>query len=147
MIQGTTTVFISYNNIEGYPSGWHKENRVFICANDNGKGAMTGDGQGPENRAGSVMHNISGQFYHGSVPVEQIKEYVVYAGINAMHQAIAMAKDLKARVSDIPVIVVSCKCKQDEKKKLLKGLDINVLPCECGGHKTMSRMVTDLLIN
>ncbi|OIO46451.1 MAG: hypothetical protein AUJ28_02525 [Parcubacteria group bacterium CG1_02_37_51] len=75
-----------------------------------------------------------------------MKQYVVYAGLNALNQAIAMARSLQVQ-ADVPVTVVSCDCEQDKKKKMLANTNIKLIPCECGGHKTLAKMVADVLAN
>ncbi len=136
-----TTVFISYNPVDGFCSGWHADDKVFVCANDSGPGAAVGEGKNDEARAGSVMHKLSGQ-YNGVVPVERVKRYYVYAGLYAFRQAIGMAKSLAAR-SSAPVTVVSCDCEPKEKCELLYGTSIDLVSCECGGRETMGRLAAE----
>ena len=134
-----TTVLISYNPVGSFRSGWHADNRVFVCANDAGYGRITGDGRNGDQKAGSVMHHISGQFYHGSVPVNEVKRYYVYAGLHAMEQAISMARNLRSQ-AQAPVTLVACNCDANEKRNLLMGTDITIEWCECGGKSTMGRI-------
>ena len=138
-LKSKTTVLISYNPISGFSSGWHARKRIFVCASDTGFGQDVGNGKDNYSRAGSVMHRISGQFYRGSVPTERIKRYYVYAGLAAMRQAINMAKSLRSE-SQAPVTVVACDCNAREKRDLLEGTGIDIMWCECGGHKTLGRI-------
>lgn len=134
-----TTVLISYNPVSGFSSGWHARKKIFVCASDVGFGANVGDGKDKYSKAGSVMHQISGQFYRGSVPVDRVKRYYVYAGLNAMRQAINMAISLRSE-SQAPVTVIACDCDAREKRNLLEGTGIDIKWCECGGNKTMGRI-------
>ncbi len=134
-----TTVLISYNRIDGFCSGWHADGKVYVCANNAGRGRDTGEGRDCDAKAGSVMHSISGQYYHGTVPVEKVKRYYVYAGLHAMRQAIGMAKDLRSR-SQAPVTVVACDCESYEKRNLLSGTGIDIIWCGCGGEVKMGRL-------
>lgn len=132
-----TLVLISYNPVNGFASGWHGNRKLFVCASDNGRGRDVGDGQNEKERAGSVMHKISGDFYKGSVPVENVREFVVYAGLNALEGAIYMAKGLKEKAPSVPVTVAACRCDWDKKKNLLAGTDIRIISCECSGRDTL----------
>lgn len=134
-----TTVLISYNPVNGFSSGWHARRKVFVCANDAGRGADTGNGENDRQRAGSVMHKLSGQFYRGTVPVERVKHYYIYAGLNAFEQAIGIAKSLRTQ-NQSPVTVVACNCETSEKRELLEGTGINIKWCECGGRHTLGRI-------
>lgn len=144
---GKTVVLISYNSVEGFNSGWHGENRVYVCANDKGRARETGNGRDDKERACSVMHNISGSYYHGSVPIENVEEYVVYSGLNALESAIYMAKDLNDKAPDVPVTVAACGCSWGRKEKLLSGTNIRLESCECGGKSTMGEFARKAMRN
>ncbi|MBT6930509.1 MAG: hypothetical protein HN986_06735 [Candidatus Marinimicrobia bacterium] len=146
-MNGKTLVLISYNQVSGFQSGWHGKNRVYICANDQGRGYDTGSGKTDKERAGSVMHKISGDYYKGSVPVDNVEQFIVYAGLNALRSAIFMAKDLSEQAPGIPVIVAACDCKWREKRELLAGTNIRLEECECGGKHTMGRFARSGLEN
>ncbi len=134
-----TIVLISYNRVDGFSSGWHARRKVFVCANGEGRGASTGEGKDKYARAGSVMHNISGQYYNGAVPVERVKHYYIYAGLYAMEQAIGIAKSLRSK-NGSPVTVVACSCDTGKKENLLADTGISIKWCECGGESTMGRI-------
>lgn len=134
------TVLISYNPVAGFRSGWHKNDRVFVCANDHGQGAVTGEGCDHKQRARSVMHSISNRFYRGSVPVEGVKHFYVYAGLNALEGAISMAKSLQSTAPGAPITVIACDCDWDKKHQLLAGTNICIKKCECGGRETMGAL-------
>lgn len=138
------TVLISYNEVKGFSSGWHANKRLYVCANDAGRGRDTGKGNSDEEKAGSVMHDISGSYYHGNVPVKKIERYYVYAGLNAMDQALSMAESLR-RTSSAPVTVVACHCRSGEKERLLSGNGIDIIWSECGGKDTMGELAKEIL--
>lgn len=137
-------VLISYNPVAGFRSGWHKNNRLFVCANDAGNGADNGEGRDNKQRAGSVMHSISGRFYRGSVPVEGVKQFYVYAGLNALEGAISMAKGLQSNAPGAPITVAACSCDWEKKRQLLSGTDIRIVECECGGRETLGRIASQV---
>ncbi len=139
LLEKKTTVLISYNKIDGFRSGWHAKNKVFICANDKGRGSETGQGEDRATKAGNVMHRLSGSYYHGAVPVKQVEQYYVYSGLHAMRQAIGMAKSLRSE-SQAPVTVVACNCDAREKENLLQGTGIDLIWCECGGETKMGQL-------
>jgi len=132
---GKTVVLISYNQVEGFRSGWHARKKVFVCANDAGRGYRTGNGDDDDSKAGSVLHKLSGQ-YRGAVPVERVKHYYIYAGLHAMDQALGMAKSLNSQ-SQAPVTIVACSCQSRKKEQILDGSGIPIKWCECGGESTM----------
>lgn len=132
-----TVVLVSYNSVANYRSGWHGNDRLFVCANDQGRGAVTGNGSDDKQRANSVMHSISGSFYRGSVPVENVERFYVYAGLNAFEGAISMARSLQNRASGAPVTVVACGCDRNRKRELLRDTGIDMVSCECGGRETL----------
>ena len=134
-----TTVVISYNSVSGFKSGWHGGKRLFVCANDAGRGFLTGIGDTDEQRAANAMHRISGQFYNGAVPVECVKHYYIYAGLTAFTQALSIAKSLMTQ-SDAPVTVVACDCQIGEKQSLIRNLGVKILRCECSGSATLGRL-------
>lgn len=140
-----TTVVISYNDVAGFPSGWHGNQKLFVCANDDGMAASTGEGGSNQQRAGSVMHRISGTFYRGSVPVGIVQRFLVYAGLNALEGAIAMAKDLWVKSPNAKITVVSCHCDFGHKRALLKDTNIDMISCECGGQDTLGRIAREVL--
>lgn len=140
-----TTVLISYNPVNGFRSGWYARRRVFVCASDKGFGSDIGGGKNDYERAGSVMHKLSGEYYRGSVPVERVKHYFIYAGLYAMDQAIGIAKSLKSQSSNAPVTVVACSCDSSKKRALLDGTGIDITWCECGGHKTMGSIAESVI--
>ncbi|OGF25085.1 hypothetical protein A2303_05685 [Candidatus Falkowbacteria bacterium RIFOXYB2_FULL_47_14] len=134
-----TTVLISYNRVEGFESGWHGQKRLFVCANDAGRGSNTGEGWSDNERAGSVMHSISGQYYHGAVPVKSVKEYFVYAGLYAFEQAIHIARSLR-KASGKPTTLVACHCRSAQKVDMLRLTGIRIIWSECGGSRTMGEL-------
>lgn len=140
---GKITVFISYNPVEGFTSGWH--GKVFICANDAGYGRNTGKGRDGYQRAKSVMHKLSGKYYHGSVPVEDVRQYIVYAGLCAFDGAISMAKTLRSLAKGVPVTVAACGCDWTEKQQLLQGTDIQLISVECTGSYALGKMAQDAM--
>lgn len=142
---GRSVVLISYNPVNGFRSGWHADGRVYVCASDNGFGCNVGEGSNDHARAGSVMHKLSGQYYKGTVPVERVKHYYIYAGLYAMDQAISIAKSLRSQ-NEAPVTVVACDCESRQKKNLLSGTGIDINWCECGGHRTMGRIAAEAAI-
>jgi CheY-like chemotaxis protein len=144
---GKTVVLISYNSVKGFDSGWHGEDRVYVCANDQGRARVTGNGRTDKERAGSVMHKISNNYYHGSVPVENVKQYIVYSGLNALDSAIYMAKDLSKQAPDVPVTVAACGCSWGRKEDLLRGTNISLEGCECGGASAMGRFAQNAMRN
>ena len=133
-----TTVIISYNNVKGFTSGWHGGDKLFICANDQGRGSASGSTGTEQQRAGSTMHRISHQYYDGEVPVNNVTQYIVYAGLNALHGAIDMAIGLWQHAPDVPILVVACSCDWTEKTQRLEGTGIGLQQCECGGSKTLA---------
>lgn len=135
-----TLVLISYNPVNGFESGWHGSGKLFVCASDNGAGACIGDGADNKQRAGSVMHKISGSFHFGSVPVENVKQFIVYAGLSAFEGAIYMAQSLKKSAPGVPITIIACSCYWDRKVKLLRDTDIGIEKCECGGESTLGRL-------
>ena len=134
-----TTVLISYNPIHGFQSGWHEGNRLFVCANDSGYATSTGEGADDFARAANVMHSISGQYYQGEVPVNNVKRYFIYAGLYAFKQALAIAKSFRS-CNNAPVTVVACKCQGREKEDILSGTGIDIVWSECSGQATMGRL-------
>jgi len=134
-----TLVLISYNPINGFESGWHGDGKLFVCASDKGAGAVVGDGSDNKQRASSVMHRISGRFYFGSVPVENVGQFIVYAGLNAFEGAIDMAKGLKERAPSATVTIAACSCDWEKKEELLRSTDIRLEQCECSGKDTLGR--------
>ena len=139
-----TTVLISYNSVKGFKSGWHANKKLYICANDIGRGKDTGRGSTEVEKAGSVMHSISGSYYNGSVPVEKVEHYYVYAGLNAMNQAVYMATSLK-KESSAPVTVVACNCSSSQKRQILSANNIDIIWSGCGGETTMGRIAQEML--
>jgi|SRR3989344_3167677 len=140
-----TTVIISYNDVSGFLSGWHGDQRLFICANDAGMASQTGEGSTDRQRAGCVMHRICGTFYRGSVPVENVQQFFVYAGLNAFEGAIAMAKDLWKKCPTAKVTVVSCHCDSNQKQRLLRDTGVGMIPCVCGGHSKLGEIAREAL--
>lgn len=140
-----TTVVISYNDVAGFPSGWHGNQKLFVCANDAGMASRTGEGKSDQRRAGSVMHRISGTFYRGSVPVENVQRFFVYAGLNALEGAVAMAKGIWVKHPNAKITVVSCHCDRGRKRALLEGTSIDMISCECGGQHTLGRIAREAL--
>lgn len=139
-----TVVFISYNKIDGFQSGWHGGKRIFICANDAGRGCDTGEGQNDQDKANGVMHRISGRYYNGAVPVENVERYFIYAGLYAFSQAIGLAKSIFDKNSK-PTTVVACSCDKAKKQSLLAGTGITLSMCECGGERTLGSIVEKTL--
>ncbi|OGD31807.1 hypothetical protein A3C91_00055 [Candidatus Azambacteria bacterium RIFCSPHIGHO2_02_FULL_52_12] len=135
-----TVVLVSYNAVAGFRSGWHANNRVFVCANDSGQGANTGEGRDNKQRAGAVMHTISNRFYRGSVPVEGVERFYVYAGLNAFEGAISMARSLQFHAPGAPITVAACGCDWQKKLQLLEGSGIHMVKCECSGRETLGRI-------
>lgn len=63
---------------------------------------------------------------------------VIYAGLHAFEQAVALAKQIRSK--GIGVAILSCSCRIGEKRSLLKGTDIQLLDCECSGEDTMGML-------
>jgi len=140
------SVIISYNQVEGYKNGWHEsaKARVFVCANDNGRGCDTGKGDTDYERAGSVMHELGHDYYDGKVPIEDVREYIVYAGFFAFRSAISMARMLKEK-SSAAVTIVACLCDWPAKERMVSGAPIALVRCECGGRGFLGTRVDELL--
>lgn len=139
-----TVVLISYNKIHGFQSGWHGGKRIYICANDAGRGHETGEGRSDQDKANGVMHKISGRYYHGAVPVENVERYYIYAGLYAFSQAIDLAKSIFDK-NGKPTTVVACSCDKMKKESLLAGTGITLAMCECGGESSLGRIVEKIL--
>jgi len=139
-------VIISYNPVRGYNSGWHEsaKARVFVCANDNGRGCDTGKGDTDYERAGSVMHDLGHDYYNGKVPVKDVKEYIVYSGLYAFRSAIDMARMLKQE-SNALVTIVACSCEWPEKERMVAKVNIPLIRCECSGRGFLGERVGELL--
>jgi len=144
MYKPKVSVIISYNPVEGFNSGWHGNGKLFICASDAGWGAKVGQGKNNYEKASSVMHQISHQYYDGQVPIENVNHYYIYAGLYAFKSAISLAKELKQK-SSAPVSVVACSCKLSEKKELLSDQQIPLINCECGGKSYLGKLAHKIL--
>ena len=136
-----TVVFISYNQVNGLTSGWHGDGRVFVHANDDGAwGSATGSGGNDYERAISVMRSLKHDFYRNlKVPVKDVDRFFIYAGLNAFQDAISLAMELK-QLSEADVAVVACSCDWSEKQRLLEGMGIELIGCDCGGQEKMGAL-------
>ncbi len=143
----STTVIISYNQVNGFSPGWHGDGRLFIHANGAGKwGSDTGYGSNDEQRARSVMGSLSHQFYgRFEVPIENVDVFYIYAGLNAFREAISMALTLKARAKNARVVVVACDCDWDQKLGMLGGTGIELQGCSCGGQEKLGMIAKQIL--
>ena len=142
-----TIVLISYNAVNGFQTGWHGDKHLFVHANgDGGWGCDTGSGRNKEERAQSVMGSLSHQFYGKlTVPVKDVDEFFIYAGLHAMRSALAMAKSLKELSNGVKVTVVACDCRWGEKERILRGSGIELLQCGCGGQNKMGDIAQKVL--
>jgi len=145
--QVKTTVLISYNAVANFQSGWHGNKRLFVHANSDGWWAGdTGSGRNNHERAQSVMGSLSHQFYGKfEVPVKNVDEFFIYAGLNAMESALNMALRLKELSRGAKVTVVACSCNWSEKERILLGSGIELLPCSCGGQDKMGDIAQKIL--
>jgi len=91
---------------------------------------------------GSLSHNFYGKL---EIPVENVKQFYIYAGSNAMQDALDMARRIKMMTKNTPVSVVACDCKWAEKKEILADTDIPLLMCECGGQSFLGDLAEKIL--
>lgn len=141
-----TTVLVSYNAVEGFSSGWRGDGRLFIHANDDGEwGSGTGRGGNDMDRATSVMRSLEHNFYRElKVPVQDVDEFFLYAGLNAMKAALELALHLK-KLTGAGVTVVACSCDWDEKGRILRGSGVPLMKCLCGGQDKMADIARKVL--
>lgn len=142
-----TVVIISYNTVRGFCNGWHGGTKLFIHANKDGqRGWASGQGNDDYERAQSVMAGLRHDFYGAlQIPVNNVKQYYIYAGLYAMKTALEMAEQIKAKTDGAPVTVVACGCKWGEKKQILNGTSIPMVECSCGGEKYLGQLAQDIL--
>ena len=141
-----TTVIISYNDVNGFSSGWHGNQQLFVCANDAGPAVNTGDGNTTEQRLKSVTHKIADAYYKGTIPIENVGCFYVYAGMHAFQSAIGIARILQRKCPLSDIALVSCKCDRRKKEILLWDTRIRWIPCECGGNETLGEIASKAVL-
>lgn len=88
-----------------------------------------------DRRAGRVMEDLANE---AASITKEAGLVIVYAGLHAFKQAVALAKQLRNK--GIEVAILSCSCSIEEKESLLEGTDIMLHDCECSGEDTMGML-------
>lgn len=135
--------FVTYNTLDGYTSGWIEANgrRALVLQNTNGEGSRrNGQPIGAVKRVEQIV-TLWDELLRSLTELDHI---VVYVGSRGSERAIALAGTLPAS----KVTFVACDCGLPLKEMLIEaaGLDeAGRFLCECGGHLTMAKLLSNFL--
>lgn len=135
--------FVTYNTL-GIASGVHQhaDREAFVLQNSTGRGSLAeGKRTMNVNEIGDEISRLWEQIGQMSKELDHI---VVYVGARGSERAIALAAQLPAE----KITFIGCSCGLPAKEAMVQaaGLDkARRIMCECGGHKTMERMINSFL--
>jgi hypothetical protein len=130
---GKATLVVTYNSVNGFPAGTYEgENGpVIVCSNEN---AETWGRERAESELGSVLHGI-----YGRATPEDVEEVIMYVGLHARDGALRAAREMAGEGNNLSL--VACGCSQDRKKDVARSIDAPITWSECGGRRTLGRIV------
>ena len=129
-----TTLVLTYNNVRGYPSGTYKGKSQNVVIHSQDKRYYKQSAQ----KLSELLHSM-----YGKVKMNSVKDVVVYAGLNALNGALSVATNLAHDSKNVRLI--ACDCNYSEKKRFAENRSIGIEFCECGGEKTLGKIVNELL--
>lgn len=129
-----TTLVLTYNDISGYPAGvYHGRSRDVVVHSQDRRYYQ----ESPE-KLSELLHSL-----YSKVDMQSVDSVIVYAGLNALEGALGAAKKLAHDKKDVRL--VACDCQYLAKKQFSDRNGIQIEFCECGGARTLSKIVNDLL--
>lgn len=136
--------FVTYNTLEGFQGGWiERAGRAALVVQDTqGRGALA-DGNRTRTK-GEIVAAIEEQWGTLESSLPRLDRLVVYVGAGGSERAIEMA----AKLPQEKLTLIGCCCGLQEKEAMVQraGLgDVDRRLCECGGHRTMARMINVFL--
>jgi hypothetical protein len=139
-------LFATYNAVAGYKSGTvetGKDGLTIQVQNGNLSYSPLTD---LVYCVGTPLHKV-GANMEMSLKIEQPDATaflaVVYAGLSAFNEAVALARKIKDDRPDAKIVITTCDCMLDDKSRTLspllqrKEIDAAVVTTICGGHDTM----------
>lgn len=128
---GKTSVILTYNYVNGFPSGVHGDGRL----------AVISSGSRHYEESSKVLHDLMHEVYDRE-DFGNVDMIYVYAGINAMSGALHAASNL---VGESRVTLVACTCEGEHKKRFAESQGIDIIFGECGGQRTLGRIAEQIL--
>lgn len=134
MNEKPVTYVSTYREVEGFARGLHKgANRdVFIT--------------GPESYESCTLIGIVTkrfkEYQDLSTILPKIDEVYIYFGREDTYAGLmnTISAENKNKIK-----LVACDCNKSKKQQLAQKLGLDIIESECGGRKTLARIVTDLL--
>jgi len=136
-----TTLVMSYNEVEGFKPGSHGNGRVVIMKINKADFEKPVD----ENEGFGVYFQTWGL-------CKRIEDAYIYIGDYEsendprLKAFMAMLKTASAHIKDrSKITLVGCNCEGERKRAFAKSGGCPYINCECGGKKTLGRIVKDIL--
>ncbi len=134
---GKATLVITYNSVEGYPTGTYngKNGPVVVHSNGNTK---TWGREEAEGKLGQIMHGL-----YGKVDQDDVKQIYLYVGLYAKHGALSAASNMAGNGKKLTL--VACGCDRSEKSHTAERIGAPIIWSECGGRHTLNKIVSEEL--
>ena len=132
-----STVIITYNSVTGYPAGTYttpKGEPVVVYSHDN---TRTWNDMAPR-KLGELLHGL-----YGRINPKDVQQIYLYIGKYAAHGALQAAQEL--RHDGNALTLVACDCDSYGKEMTARSIHAPLVWAECGGRKTLGRIVDELL--
>ena len=135
-----TTIILTYRTVTGFPDGIHGDGRLIVhSANDRHYEDFVRTDM--EERAPGILHSLMHKIYNRE-GFDNVDMIYVYAGVNAMDQALHAASNL-AGLSN--VTLVACRCQKEKKERFAKDNGIEIIFSNCGAQDTLGDIANKIL--
>tara|TARA_Y100000310_G_C20678763_1_gene814628 strand:- start:2394 stop:2819 length:426 start_codon:yes stop_codon:yes gene_type:complete len=130
---GKATVVVTYNSVNDHPAGTYqgKNGPVVINSHENTRTWGADDAEG---KLGQILHGLFGR-----IDSEDVDKIYLYVGANAKDGALRAAKQIAGEGNKLSL--VACDCYANEKSAVAERIGAPIIWGECGGRKTLQRIV------
>jgi len=139
---------LTYNTVgspQAYGNGWHRneDREVFVASHP--RGQVWGAGSGTLHETARIAAGVVQQaFEQIESNLDELDHLYVYVGDRGSEGAVALA----ARLPASKVTFVFCDCNLGSKRATVRAQGLSgseEILCECGGHRTLERLVRQYL--
>ena len=150
-MENKKTLFVTYNSVNGFPTGFYEDDSVITVSGDYGRGdfgfmySMAEDNETKERireTAKLTSEAVMIELREGVGDLlDRVSKGFIYTGISSQSIAGSMAKTMKSK--GIDATIVGCDCGENEKRAIARDTGVSFLLSECGGIETMGNLARD----
>jgi hypothetical protein len=137
--EGLAALVVTYRGVQGYGTGIHegKKGRVAVLSCEGARAGTYADGA----TAGKLAELVA---MLAGAGIQNPGDVYIYLGANEAAAAAEAAARAFAAQGKTPTLV-ACDCGAEYKRQLADDIGARLVRSECGGYRTLQRIVRDAL--